>query len=527
MPRRREYKGIYISIRGTNGRAVAVQERGDAPGRARVRWIGDDGRYCYVPLRSLALRDEEGREIETAVEHAHNICAAASRARTAGADVEHAVTMKLAELGLLGGDGPSPVLRPPISPTIAAGNDERAVTLGEAFESYFALGTGQYADDSRQRHDEHGMRDDIFLVFSEATPVSAIQTDHFQQLWRECARLHFSGKRRFVRVGRPPSNRRGTSERPSTDANDARAGVHSIQWGGPRHAERTVNTLRKLIAFCARIGVLKRGDAPLMPERWKSKLKEEWAEAAKRRGAIPVVMRPVRLRHEPEEGAKLFHALCNADPRLRLELELFLLWRLGQGRLVHRADVDLTIGDFGVIHCAGRVLKWGTVVWMTEWQRWVLDDALSGFLAKYEAAYRAGTLTNYPLIPGGRLNSRKATLTVAPLSRSGLRDLFNDAEAVADVAHKAGRGWYGIKRLAIRTMAKLCSGDPQLRGLLMGVDALKEDSTMDRLQNSLTGHSSTSTRQIYLELDEPDLWRRAILVVEAVRRKLGGDTHPV
>lgn len=525
MPRKRKCRGIYISITGASGRAVAVQERGDTRGRARVRWLDDDGCYQYVPLRSLVLRDDSGREIPAAVEQGHVICAAASRARTAGEDIERAVRVKLGELGLLGCE----VAPPLVIPSATEEKPPRAgwLTLEEAFATYFAIGTGKYVVDSRQRRDEMGLRDDIFLVIPKSTRVADIRKAQYAQLWRTFAEFHYSGKRRRVRVGRPPKVRgqRGDSRAAETDPPNA--GYRLIPWGGPRHAERSVDTLRKLLVLCADRDYLHEDHAPPMPEKWKSTLRDEWAKKAQARRIRPVVVRPAARRHDNHEGASFFRVLGNADPRLRLLLELFVLWRLGQALRVLRSDIDFTAGDFGAIRCAGRGQKWGILVWLTKWQRQVVDDALGGYLARYEARYQADPRNDYPLVPGYRINSRKDALYYEPLTTSGLAQMFLETEEAAGITHQEGRRWYGLRRLAMTLLDNLCHGDHRIYGLLTGTSHGEEESEADRMANSMSGHATSSTRGIYLDNTRPEVWRLAIVVMEALRRALGATDHPV
>ena len=528
MPRKRERRRIYISIVGANGRVVAVQERGDAPGRARIRWIDDDGVYRYVPLRSLRLRDGRGREVGSAIEHAHVICAAASRARTEGADVKRAVLAKLSELGLLQCDESPPT--PPL--VIARGHDETAplggwLTLDEAFDVYFALGTGKYFVDSRQRRDEMTMRDDIFLVIPKATRVAEIRSVQYEQLWRKFAEFHYSGKQRRVRVGRPPKARGQNITTATTEAASATAGERLIDWGGLRHAERAVNTLNKLLALCARREYLHQDHAPPLPEKWRATLKVEWAQKAEEQEVHPNVVRPAERCHDAEDGARFFAALPEADPRLRLLLELFMLWRLGQALRVRRSDLDFTAGDFGALRCEGRGQKWGIYVWLTQWQRRILDGALRGYLARYEILYQVDPRNDYPLIPGGRINSRKDVLCYERLTASGLARMFLETEAAAGIVHEAGRRWYGLKRMAHTLLDELCHEDNRISGLLTGTSNGKDESDADRLVNSMSGHATASTREMYLNNTRPALWRRAIRVMEALRRALGATDHPI
>jgi hypothetical protein len=66
-------------------------------------------------------------------------------------------------------------------------------------------------------------------------------------------------------------------------------------------------------------------------------------------------------------------------------------------------------------------------------QRRAADDALGGYLANYEAVWRAGEIDDYYVLPGakmrmldtsGRRWTRKVRARVKPLSRDGARVAF-------------------------------------------------------------------------------------------------------
>jgi hypothetical protein len=300
-----------------------------------------------------------------------------------------------------------------------------------------------------------------------------------------------------------------------------------IPWGGPRHAERAVTTLGKLLALCSSRDYLHQDHAPPLPEKWRSTLKIEWGKKAEEQHVRPKVVRPAERCHDAQEGASYFAALANADPRLRLLLELFVLWRLGQALRARRSDIDFAAGDFGAIRCEGRGQKLGVLVWFTKWQRQIVDEALCGYLARYEVRFQADPHNDYPLIPGDRINSRKDVLRDKPLTRSGLLRMFGETEAAAGVIHQDGRGWYGLKRLAHTLLDELSHGDKRIIGLLTGTSSGEGESEADRVANAMSGHATTSTREGYLNKTRPAVWRKAILVMEAIRRALGTTDHPV
>jgi hypothetical protein len=281
-----------------------------------------------------------------------------------------------------------------------------------------------------------------------------------------------------------------------------------------------------LLALCSSRDYLHQDHAPPLPEKWRSTLKIEWGKKAEEQHVRPKVVRPAERCHDAQEGASYFAALANADPRLRLLLELFVLWRLGQAVRAMRSDIDFTVGDFGAIRCEGRGAKWGVFMWLTKWQRQILDEALGGYLARYEVLYQADPKNDYRLVPGDRINSRKDVLSQRPLTRSGLLRMFRETEKAARIIHRDGRGWNGLKRMAHTLLDELCHGDKRIAGLLTGTSDGKKDSEADRVANSLSGHATASTREGYLNNTRLVLWRRAMMVMDEVRRALGA-TDPV
>jgi hypothetical protein len=112
------------------------------------------------------------------------------------------------------------------------------------------------------------------------------------------------------------------------------------------------------------------------------------------------------------------------------------------------------------------------------------------------------------------------------LTESRLRDLFNDAERAAGVEHVEGRGWYGLRRLALNELEDLTHDDHRIRGLLTGGEGDVEESAADGLRNALSGHGARSTRERYQRHDRPEVWRVAIRVMEKLRERLGQKRPP-
>jgi hypothetical protein len=532
MPKRLR-RFLYLSDRDTRGRSVSVVERPNSGGRVRVKWTDNVGTDNYVPLRGVVVRDKAGTLKPDVVEKLRGLVAAGVRARTENRDVERAIWARMQELNLMGDEVRAPLEIVPLAPakpsmagdTVAAGQPTApGVTLGAAFDRYFSIDKGEFAADSRQRRDELGMMRDLFLVVPADTPIAHIGTATFRQIWKAFARLHFGGTMRDVKVGRPPSLRSPSASAQGVGADADRRGSRQVKWGGLRHAVRTIDMLRKLLASAVDAGEL--STAPAMPRQWKKRLRNDWAAIADEHGsALPVAI-PGDRNYEPDEGVDIFATLGDADPRLELIIECFVLWRLGQALRLNWSDLRLQLGDHGAILCRGRGQKWGLLLWLTPHQRRVVDRALATFLAPYERARLAGTIADYPLIPGARLNSRKPTLHMGRLTESRLRDLFNDAERAAGVEHVEGRGWYGLRRLALNELEDLTHDDHRIRGLLTGGEGDVEESAADGLRNALSGHGARSTRERYQRHDRPEVWRVAIRVMEKLRERLGQKRPP-
>ena len=148
---------------------------------------------------------------------------------------------------------------------------------------------------------------------------------------------------------------------------------------------------------------------------------------------------------------------------------------------------------------------------LTPEQRRAVDDALRGYLANYEGAWRAGEIDDYYLFPGskmrmldetGRRWTRRVRSNVKPLSRDGARVAFQELEEIAKVPHVAGRGWYGLRRIA--------------------ADMAETETTDDRVKDRLGGWQDSETRKhIYQDRETQELRAEAANVRRRLR--LGPD----
>ncbi len=515
---------FYQSAADVAGRSVSAVERPDSRGRVRLRWTNDAGVNEYYPLRDLRIRDERDALIPERVELVRMMLATSVRARAEGRDVTKALDSRAADLGYFSLTRAVLDLDDvPLGERLGTVASEqsltsaRSATLQEAFDRYFALESGQYVLDSRQRKDEMGISRDIMEFWPPTTPLSDIRTGSFRLLWRWMAAQHFSGRLRTVIVGRQKKSSEARYEA-------KQRGVHTIRWGGLRHAVRSINTVRKLLRFCAEHELLE--NVPLLPAKWQTQLLQDWEQYALKVGVRLTKPDQESREYSPEEAIQFYSSASEFRPRLHLMIELAPLWRFGQALRLGRTDYRPDIGRYGAMSCEGRGAKWGKWMWMTEWQRLVLEWALANHLRQWEDMYQAGQLVTYPLFPACRLNSRKPALSLIHLSEPGLRLQFNHAERIAKIKHVPGRGWYGLKRRAQNILEDLGRGDDRIAGLLTGSDQQSEETDGDALRNALSGHSAKSTRELYQRHDRPEIWERAIIVLTALRRQLGGEPDP-
>ena len=277
---------------------------------------------------------------------------------------------------------------------------------------------------------------------------------------------------------------------------------------GYNTAEKICITLRTAAVYLAD-GHLSPGTAMPMP-KWRAKLRQEWLVITNQR---PDDLIPDTPRHDPKEAGQIFEVLPDADPRIRLVVELGVADRLGQLLRCNRSDLDLDDPKhpLGSLYIQGRGKKLGGTNALTKGQHdRVVADLSAGHLSLLEAAFQAGTISDYPLFPQGRLAKGKYRVIAAakpPMVKTTLLNLFRDLEALAGVESESGRGWYGLRRLFAD---------------------LAEDVTSDeRTLNHITKHQdSTMRRQRYQQRERPDVLRAASDAIETVRKKLmGGEAN--
>ena len=212
-------------------------------------------------------------------------------------------------------------------------------------------------------------------------------------------------------------------------------------------------------------------------------------------------------------------ALEAADPRLKLLVELCMETRWGQARCTMRSGLKLDIAPFGLLRTFGIGKKKGTESLLTLEQRRLIDFELKhGYLKIYETLYEQGSIADYPLFYGGRLNAKPDPLRqIKPISETGLRKLFNAIEKAAGISHLCGRGWYGFRRAASDLSKAVAKTLPDSSDLADRPLSERDEKAL----NALTGHSRSSSRERYEAKEVEAVRKRATEIRRESRRRLG------
>jgi integrase len=331
-----------------------------------------------------------------------------------------------------------------------------------------------------------------------------MKTPRWQEVNRARTKLErILGKRRpWVEV-RPGDARRVWR----TLAQEYAAAQHKEGLCGPRQAEVTVDALYSVAGWLRDEDRLPSDAVPAMG-RWRAKLKAEWQEITDEE------VRPIRPRHSEHELCLLFKHVHHADvdPRFALAFDLGGEQRLGQVLRARRRDLELPlrvadrtgddlVGHVGQIRIRGVGKKTTQVIVLSSEQRDAVEAAFAGYLADYEAHWRAGDVDDYLLFPSGRFKHGKAKVQADPthLTRDAALGMFHDLERIAGVTAMKGRGWYGVRRRA--------------------TDLAEDQETDERVLNSITGHRNSDTRRlVYQESERPEVLARAAITRSRVRR---------
>ena len=356
-------------------------------------------------------------------------------------------------------------------PTVGTGSPEetppKPLTLKEGFDIFLDPVCGHFVTDSQHAKDSERNVETIQRILGLDLLWNDVTRATYRKLWRTLAREH------------------------RTD------GSHGF------------NSAKKIcITFQTAAGFL--GDEHLSPgtampmPKWQPKFRHDWLKITDQRESD---LTPGRPRHSPEEAGRIFQVLPEADPRIRLAVDLGVADRLGQLLRCNRTDLSLDdpIYPSGCLTIPGRGKKSGGTNALTEAQRDRVErDLTEGHLSLLEAAFQAGVISDYTLFPQGRLSKGKFKVTAAakpPMHKTTLLKLFRDLEALAGVESKPGRGWYGLRRVFAD---------------------LAEDITSDeRALNHISKHRDSKMRRTrYQERERPRITRAASDTIAAVRKRL-------
>ncbi len=195
-------------------------------------------------------------------------------------------------------------------------------------------------------------------------------------------------------------------------------------------------------------------DAAVPSSRWRLNL-ATYVEAS-HGGRLP---EPAKPRHTLDEMRALLEKAWDTDPRFGLLMALGAEQRLGQVARCRRSDLNL---EHKTLRIPGRGKKKAPIVLLTAGQVHAVERALQGYLARMERAH-----ADYPLFPGVKLRHAiervdgkyrrtgaaymdpRTMANVAPVRGTGIRKWFRATEARCGIAHAAGRGAYGVRRVAV------------------------------------------------------------------------------
>jgi hypothetical protein len=345
------------------------------------------------------------------------------------------------------------------------------LTLERAFRRMLHDTEGRYAGATYRKYDVERYSKTILAILGAGLMCEAIRHAHYRKLWRALAHEH------------------------------AKSGKY-----GPSAADKICGVLRTLISWLHEEELLEAGTG-LPAASWKQTMKKEWTEITDE-----PVNPPRKPRYARSEQEKLWFALPLGDPRHEIGCQIGAEKRLGQVRRSRRSDV-LPYGGHRIgrvrLHGKGRKST-GQPPILTMEARHVLTRAMTrGVLADLEAAYQRGEISDYYLIPGGRLHTvktRKGSRLRArvenanrPWGRTGMRRAWLRLEAIAGVPHERGRDWYGLRRIS--------------------TDLAEDVEKDDRVLNDTSGHEDSATRRKYQEDGRLGVAEASLRVRQQIRPK--------
>lgn len=414
------------SVVSADGRVIYVYERNDRPGTVRARWQATDEevrrKQCArrpkptVPLKT-PIRDERGRVLTRAAGAATTAALAVYEDWLVEVEAEPAVASQAAPWTL------ERMLREYTDPQTG-----RVFSVGPP-----SAGGGRK---SRWRDDnigtfpiDHAKRThvaELDRIVGLDLPVSEWNQEHEQRVIRTIAK-----------------------EAPHSKGNKAL---------------RILGTVYAAANFCRNKAGFPKG-ACQAPKKWQAELKRAWLSLTGTDTA------PSRPPYTDIEAQKLVSKLAEADPRLEATMVLGLGFRnlqVAEGALRSQLTVG---GPFGrQLSVVDKKKMATTVIDLTSRQQRFLDAAMaSGYLSLLEAAYQGGEITDYYLVPGGRLKGGKSPVVAgaAPLGRRRLSALMTAHEAACGVRHVRGRLFHGLRR-SMEKLVALETTDEAVRDLAGG-----------------------------------------------------------
>lgn len=362
--------------------------------------------------------------------------------------------------------------------------EDRGLTLSGAFDLVMCTDRGKYPMKSRRWEEVNRARKRLERILGKNTPMSDIQREDIVRIWRTLA-----------------------TEYTRADAKSTRCGV--------RQTEVTVDALFSAANWLRSSGKIGATDCLLIPE-WRSMMKREWQQKT---GEL---VQPKTPRHSEEEMLGLFANLYSdeVDPRFSLAFDLGGEQRIGQVLRATRTQLSLppidksvprpttgeevrkAVGKLGSLRFDGAGKKKTAPILFTPDLRDAVDRALAGYLSEFEDAFQAGKISDYKLFPAERLRSGKAKFVFGgqALGRGGALKMFRVLERVSDVESVPGRGWYGVRRIAI--------------------DMAEDVNKDERVLNASSAHDHSSTRRGYQEPERSKILIEAAMMKAEVRGRL-------
>ncbi len=407
-----------VTVYGSDGRSLYVHERADRPGSLRVRWQATsderDARGCASrPTSGFSppepIRDNRGRLRRKAIDRAIE----AGRA-------EYEAWLHPA----VGPDGEpeggrlrtlEAVLRYFVDPKTGPAMDAR----------WREESVGTFPIDRDRRTHVNIIREVIGLDIEPA----AIRLAHARRIWRAISEEH----------------------------NDSGS--------GGRWAEQVVGTLQAALTH-ARTDELIGVTDGILPKGWRAKLRSDWTKTT---GEDP--FDPDRPPYSSEETARIIAALPQADPRLRLAIELGIGYRVGQlaNHLTRSGIVEGGPLGLRVQFMDAKRERTVRIDLPPRAQRALRHAWQDGHLRELEEAYQAKRIEDYYIAPAGRTLGGACQVAYAdqPMDRTALYRLFLDLERAAGVEHVYKRGWHGLRR-AFESLIGEQTADSRVRDMAQG-----------------------------------------------------------